>query len=292
MKRSIDHLPEEKQVELQELVRIINEQVPAEMIILFGSFARGDWVDDRYKEEGTTYEYRSDFDILVVVKLEKKAKLKNFNRQWRRKILRNTAHETPVNVIFHGIDYLNQEIEDGSYFFLDILQEGILLYDSGKYPLATPKALDPERRRMKAQKYYDKWLESANMFLLDFQTNFNRGKEQESHFKQAVFMLHQAAECFYLCTLLVHTDYKPKLHDLEELDRQACRIDDRFKAAFPRTNPEEERLFNLLKKAYIDSRYKLEYSIASNDLEKLSASVARLREITEISCRDKMDSMR
>jgi hypothetical protein len=52
------------------------------------------------------------------------------------------------------------------------------------------------------------------------------------------------------------------------------------------------QLFNLLKKAYIDSRYKLEYSIASNDLEKLSASVARLREIMEISCRDKMDSMR
>jgi hypothetical protein len=36
------------------------------MIILFGSYARGGWVEDVYGEDGVIYEYRSDFDILVV----------------------------------------------------------------------------------------------------------------------------------------------------------------------------------------------------------------------------------
>ena len=37
------------------------------MVILFGSYATGKWVEDRYIEKGITYEYRSDFDLLVVI---------------------------------------------------------------------------------------------------------------------------------------------------------------------------------------------------------------------------------
>lgn len=36
------------------------------MVILFGSYAKGEQVEDIYSEKGTTYEYKSDFDILVV----------------------------------------------------------------------------------------------------------------------------------------------------------------------------------------------------------------------------------
>ena len=38
-----------------------------EMIILFGSHARGTWVDDIYTEKGTTYTYKSDYDLLIVL---------------------------------------------------------------------------------------------------------------------------------------------------------------------------------------------------------------------------------
>jgi predicted nucleotidyltransferase len=46
MKTTLSHLPEDKQEELKSLAEIILEKVPAEMIILFGSHARGDWVED------------------------------------------------------------------------------------------------------------------------------------------------------------------------------------------------------------------------------------------------------
>jgi predicted nucleotidyltransferase len=38
-----------------------------QMVILFGSHARGDWIEDVTIEANATYEYRSDYDILIVV---------------------------------------------------------------------------------------------------------------------------------------------------------------------------------------------------------------------------------
>ena len=46
MKTALDHIPEQKQQELQRAIEIIRETVDLDMLILFGSYARGDWVED------------------------------------------------------------------------------------------------------------------------------------------------------------------------------------------------------------------------------------------------------
>jgi HEPN domain-containing protein/predicted nucleotidyltransferase len=284
MKTSIEHLPEEKRTDIAEILHSIQRRLPAEMIMLFGSYARGDWVEDRYKENGTTYEYVSDYDILVVVDTETVAIKNESTKKWQSKVRRDLHHEISVNVIFHGIDYLNSEIENGNYFFLDILKEGVLLYDSGKFKLATPKPLSPKQRAQKAQIYFEKWFKNANEFVDDFTRNF-----ELERYSQSAFMLHQATERLYMCILLVYTDYKPKLHDLEKLNKQVCLVGERFKAVFPRSTPEEDRMFILLKKAYIDSRYKLDYTITREELEYLSSRVLKLRELTEVACKEKIE---
>jgi uncharacterized protein len=142
--------------------------------------------------------------------------------------------ETPLNIIFHGIEYLNSEIEDGNYFFIDILKEGIMLFDSGDFQLAVPKKLSAARRQKKAQEYFDKWFKYANSFLIDFQHGFDR-----KDYPKAIFELHQATEMLLMCMQLVYTDYKPKVHDLEKLDRETTKLDNRFKAIFPRETDEE-----------------------------------------------------
>ena len=60
MKTDLSHLPEHKREELADVTRVIRETVDPEMVILFGSHARGDWVED----ERTGYV--SDYDILIV----------------------------------------------------------------------------------------------------------------------------------------------------------------------------------------------------------------------------------
>ena len=236
-------------------------------------------------ENGTTYEYKSDYDILAVLNTEAVAIRKESQKRWQYKVRRDTGKELPMNVIFHGIDYLNEEIENGNYFFVDILKDGVMLYDSGKFQLSSPKPLNPADRKNKAQLYFNKWFETGNRFY-----EISLSQLQKGWYNEAAFLLHQATERFYASVLLVYTDYKPKSHDLEKLDRQARKINVRFKTIFPHTTPEEERLFTLLKKAYIDSRYKMDYSISREDLEYLSDRVKKLRDLTELACQEKIDS--
>src|SRR6187402_2795938 len=68
MNTSLSHLPDYKQQQLKEIAAIIVKAVDPEKVILFGSHKTGRWVEHRYTEGGITYEYISDYDILVITK--------------------------------------------------------------------------------------------------------------------------------------------------------------------------------------------------------------------------------
>jgi uncharacterized protein len=142
------------------------------------------------------------------------------------------------------------------------------LYNTRKYELATPKELSDYQRGQKARLYYTQWLQRAD----DFFDHYHFGLEKGS-LATAIFQLHQAAERYYSTILLVFTDYKPNTHDLRDLNQQAGYADARFKTVFPDQTEEEKRLFILLVKAYIDSRYKLGYTVDPSDLKWLDERV-------------------
>lgn len=282
---SFDSLPQSKQDELYELTNLLSSIKGVEMVILFGSYARGEWVEDLYEEKGTTYEYRSDFDLLVVQTHDDLQQRYRIEDQVTKTLINTRAVKTPVSLIFHGIKQLNSALTAGNYFFKDIQQEGIVLYDSTKFKLATPKKLSPQQYQQKAQEHFDKWFTSANGFLKQF--NYALA-DQEFHI--AAFQLHQATERYLTTILLVFTDYRPKDHNLESLSTKAIQCDARFDV-FPKASDEDKRLFELLKKAYIDARYKMdEYPVTAADLERLSGYVEKLKALTEVVCRERIES--
>jgi uncharacterized protein len=283
LKTSLEHLPALKQEELTSIKEMIIKLVNPEMIILFGSYSRGDWVEDRYRLNGTLYEYKSDFDILVVTEHHQDMPF-GFAKQVRRKVKRAENLQTIPHIIFHDINFLNKELEEGHYFFKDILEEGTLLYNTGSYDLATPKELSQQQRAYKAKNYFNQWFKDANEFLDSAITDFNKEK-----YKISIFILHQSTERFFMTIHLVFTDYKPQTHDLNILYKQACQADPRFKIIFPQETEEEKRLFILLVKSYIDSRYKMGYSIAPEDLQWLIGRVGILKMLTEEICLEKID---
>ena len=282
MKTSFSHLPSDKQQELSAVLEAILQVAKPVMVILFGSYSRGDWVDDRYVENGITYEYKSDFDILIVLKEEKRIP-PSLTKGIKHKIGRRADGFTPLGLIFHGIDFLNMELEEGNYFFADIVKEGTMLYDDGQFQLSKAKLLSPKERAKKAQMYFDKWFDSASKFLRAFNLCLNDDLPN-----QAIFLLHQATESYYMAILLVFNDYKPKLHEIDLLGKSAEMADVRFKVVFPRKTLEESRLFFLLKRAYIDSRYKMGYSVTKEDLEYLSGRVIKLKELTQLICQERI----
>jgi len=139
MKTDISTLPDHKQRELADIVAIIRKVAVVQKIILFGSYARGDWVEDKYDEEH--YCYQSDFDILVIVKSKHYHIQERYENNMEKRISDNESIKTPVTVIVHSITDVNNRLAQGQYFFSDIKREGIILYDTGRCELAEAKVL-------------------------------------------------------------------------------------------------------------------------------------------------------
>ena len=279
----LDQIPKTKQEELTKLTNLLSNFKEVEMVILFGSYARGRWIEDKYIENGITYEYRSDYDLLVVLTHEDLKQKFRIEDKVKSMLIKTGEVTTPVSMIFHGIKHLNKALIIGNYFFKDIKKEGIILYDTEKFKLATPKKMTPKQYRQKAQEYFDQWFESANGFSKQFGHALKDGD-----LKIGAFLLHQATERYYTTILLVFTDYRLKDHNLETLGIKVEMCDNRF-AVFPKETEEEKRLFELLKRAYIDARYKMsEYAITKEELIYLSGCVNELKNLTEEICKEKI----
>jgi predicted nucleotidyltransferase/HEPN domain-containing protein len=275
MKSSTAHLPEKKQAKLTAMAAKIRAEAPAaDLIVLFGSHARGDWVED--PETG----YRSDYDLLVVVESPEVAE---DSALWSRveSAIAPIASPSPVTVIVHDLRELNQQIRRGQFFFAELWEQGVVLFDARKFTLARPKAGTPTERREIAQEYFDHWFTSAGQFFALYQDGAARGWNAI-----AAFQLHQAAERYLASALLVILGTKPTTHDLEVLSKLIAPLHPLLAEPFPRGSDEDDRLFKLLKRAYIEARYKKSYRISAEELVVLGARVRDLAERVERACRE------
>ena len=280
MKTTLDHLPARKQDELRAVVDVLRVGVPMSMVILFGSHARGDWVED--PEEG----YFSDYDLLAIVE---SPKVVEDAALWSRleDEAKELTGEAALSLLVHDIRFVNSEIRAGSYFFGDIRNEGILLHDARRFTLATPKEANPRERLERAERNFVFWFESANGFIVGFKFYVSEGLNNH-----AAFLLHQAAERLYVATNLVFTGYKRKEHNLQKLHEEAAPVHPDIRAVLPRSTPEDKHLFELLRRAYIDARYEKSYRITTEELATLGERVRAFAAVVERVCQEKIASLR
>jgi len=282
MKTSLDHLPEDKQHQVHLAKSIILDAFKVDMLILFGSYARGDWQEE-LAEDGVHYQYQSDFDLLAVVKNEALATKIERKDSLHRTLFKRIR--TPVTLIAQDIHYVNRCLSQGQFFFSDILKEGVVLHDSGKLTLAEPKELQPIERKKAAEGDFEYWFNGADGFLKGFYFYV-----EQDEFNLAAFHLHQVTERLFDAVLLVYTRYKPKTHDLQKLKELVTSIEPEFLKVFPEGTPEEKDRFELLRKAYVSARYNREYRITPEDLAWLEERVQYLRTLTESLCQGKIAS--
>jgi HEPN domain-containing protein/predicted nucleotidyltransferase len=279
MKTSLAHLPETKRDQLAAIVALLRQLAPAEMIILFGSHARGTQVDD------VATGYHSDFDILVVVA---KPEIAEKGELWAD--IEGRAEQlpdmNPVNLIAHDFKFVNNALERGQYFFSDIASEGVVLYDAGAFKFTAKRAPTPEERRAQAQEDFEFWFTSASEFYDTYRDDLAKGRHAKSAFE-----LHQAAERYFTAFLLTFTAYKPRIHNLEKLANQAAGLHPALRVALPRAAGEERRVFDLLKKAYVEARYSKKYRITAEELGVLGERVRELGGLVEGACREKLASL-
>lgn len=274
MKTSLSYLPQIKQDQILHIVDIIKAIVDPEMIILYGSYAKGNYKEHRYRaSDGTEYEFRSDYDFLIVTKNNPS----NVN-DIDDKINAQIPDDYPdLGIEIHEIDYINEGLEFGQYFFSDIVNEGILLYTTDQLKFAVPKELTNDDKKQIAQRYFDIWFEKGVALLHTVKFNLDHRE-----LKLAAFLLHQTAESFYYTTLLVFTGYKPKTHNLKRLRKQVKTLSEELFLLFGvENNKTEKHLFDLLKRGYIDARYRQDYFITEDEALKLYERLERMKVIVE-----------
>ena len=256
------------------------------MIVLFGSYAKNSYVDyDQRVEFGTPTYYMSDYDIVILTRkpigaaeysLYEKIKDRFFENK-------NRPFHTNPQFINYGIEDFNYAIEKAHYFETEIKRDGVVLFDSGAYKLARLRKLDYTEIRDRAQKYFDDKFGRANDFLdgVKFYCDSNR-------YLMASFHLHQSAENFLRTIPMVFILYGHKSHDLSELMNAAKKHTTEIFNTFPRDTEEEKRLFDLLQRAYIESRYNPDFEITKEDIDALIPKVEQLRSIVERTCRERI----
>lgn len=288
MKDSIAYLPKDKQEDLNFLVNEILKRLPqAEFIILYGSYARGNYVrrSIRIEDGGIPTVKISDYDIYVITSgiNSKKAETVLDNVEDIFFAGKDFDRDTPVQFINDDIKIVNKYLEEGRYFYTQIKQEGIVLYNSGKYKLARRRKLNYAEIKEQAQEYFDEKLNEANEFLVDTINAFNRG-----NYKRASFYLHQACENYYYAIRLTYTLRNNKQHNLSKLSSSVRSYSEDLKTVFPQDTLEEKRLFTLLKAAYVDARYNPYFVVTKEDIDQLTPKVELLRDITKRICESKI----
>ena len=137
------NLPEHKRGEIMAIKEaLIPRFAEIEMIILFGSYARGEQVDDFYTEKGNTYSYKSDYDLLIVLSKNGHANSDTLTQSISTR-LNELKLKTPVHPIYHGMEFVNHELREGNYFFGDIKKEGVQLFTTNRYQLADKRDMSP-----------------------------------------------------------------------------------------------------------------------------------------------------
>lgn len=301
MKTSLDHLPGAKQRELERVVQILFEefadacaiatsewkkQARILKIILYGSYARGGWVDEPHTAKG----YQSDFDLLIIVNHEKLTDRAQFwstaEDRLNRELAITGALKTPVNFIVHTLGEVNDGLSQGRYFFIDIARDGIALYQSDETDLPEPQPKTPAQALAMAQEYLEEWLPAGNGML-----ETARFSLAQDRLKDAAFLTHQATERYYHCVLLVCTFYTPHVHNLGFLRTQAERIDPRLIEVWPRETRGDRARFEKLKDAYVKARYSKHYRITEDELAWLGERVEALGQVVETICAERIEEL-
>lgn len=301
MQTSLDHLPANKQRELERVKTIIFEEFEdalslssagwkkkgrIEKIILYGSYARGGWVDEPHTAKG----YMSDFDLLIIVNDERLTDRVDYWSKLDDRLIRELAIDrtlhTPVNFIVHTLHEVNDGLAHGRYFFIDVAKDGIALYEADDRELHTPKPKTSEQALAMATEYFDQWFPAAMKRFSGAKFHMSEG-----NLNDAAFDMHQTAERLYHCVLLVCTFYTPHVHNLGFLRTQAERIDMRLVDAWPRVTRIDRSKFEKLKDAYVKARYSKHYKINEDELTWVAGCVESLGRAVHEICLERIATL-
>ena len=243
-----------------ELVRLVNAAVTVEKIFMLGSSLLQERTESVFLTTAPTASHAGHYWLLLLVGKEAIGS----HHAIQDKAENACRFFAPVTAIVLDIAQFNTWLGDGHPFACTVVKAAVLLHDGSLVPLASPKAIDQYAAKKAKQAVLAKGLDNAGAFIAGAEVFMLRKQN-----KMAAFMLHQATEQSLLAILKAGTGLRTSTHNIGKLIRYCSMFCFRLAAIFPLGNEKNERLLNVLQRAYIDTRYKEGFTVSSSDLGTL-----------------------
>lgn len=306
MKDRLDHLNLQKQRDIAYVRKVILEELDKRLraskservrryrvlkLVLYGSFAKGTWFDDRKSGRA------SDYDLLVIVSHKALTDMTTFWAGVEDRIYNDQKINKEVSLIVHTLREVNAALRDGQYFFTEVINQGVLLYDADannpaaapRSKLVEPTAPNPQRAYEMAVDFYEYWGRSAEQALYLGQEAIRQGPEWV---RTSAFQLHQATEAIYRMVLLTVTLYAPATHHLGKLRQRCEAIDPRLAAAWAPDQKPYKRYFELLRRAYVEARYSPAYETTPEILKWQADRIGKLLTLADTACQERLEKLK
>ena len=181
----------------------------------------------------------------------------------------------PVTAVVLSQERFEEWLMEGHTFAHVVHSKAVLLHGERETAFVSITTKGEAASQKENNAVYTSGLNKVEEFLAG--ADLYRIKNQN---KMCAFMLHQAAEQSLHTMLQLKTGLRVVTHNLDKLYRYCCMVCYGLPEIMFGSNKEnDKRLFNVLQKAYIDTRYKNDYSINTTDLLTLTEMVRRLNEI-------------
>lgn len=260
----------------QQLVNLVVKAASPGKIFLLGASLHRARSESIFNTAAPSSQYIADCFLLILLKDTSNKEL----HEWQDKIENNCKSLIPVTTIVLQEAIFEEWLKQGHFFAASVWRSAVLIYDSGNIEFTGYQttgdaiAKPPEKLLVEGLTKAKEFLAGSELF---------RVRKQHA---MAAFMLHQSAEQALRTLLKAGTGYHANTHSIDRLVRYAGLVSYQLPGIFPQRTQEEKRLFNLLQKAYIDTRYKEDYKISTDDLLCLTDKVRRIHEIVSDAGKD------
>jgi HEPN domain-containing protein len=190
------------------------------------------------------------------------------------KIEDNCQYLAYVHAIVHKSNSAKEALNIGRRFWSTVMKKGFILYQSPELILPPHQEITKEVLLERAKFNWERWGKQGSEFL--------RGAElfrADNNFRLAAFLLHQSVESVLKAIIQSIIGYRVQMHNLSRLLRLTLLFTDELKEVFELDSTEGAQLYQLLQKAYSQSRYNSSFDPDGDSVRILSKQVTKFNQV-------------
>lgn len=253
---------------LEQITEIIARSLGPERIFLLGTISSRFHGENIFTSRPSAWEGRPSCHLLVLVpvgELRHHHELEDLAEAECRPVAQVVA-------IVRSIRQFNEWLAMGHPFAATVYRSAHPLYNANTIPLKTPPSFDPFIIEAALRQEFQQYIQRSREFLAAAVVQLLHGQ-----LRQAAYSARESAEKALTGCILWITGLQAGTASIDKLYRYARMLSPGLATLFPQNTEREKRLFLLLDKADMHTRYEDNFKPADTELELLMQRIRHLQ---------------